>query len=252
MSRPRLSALVADETLKLRTVRLPALVAAATVAGTLVLAVQPVLGAGRQGRPSLGTIGAMLDVLDATGRGPLLALALGVVVTAGEHHHATLTATLLQTPDRGRLLAAKACTAALAGGALGLLGVATAVAVGAPTGALRIDLLNADIAWHVVGMLAAYPVYALLGAGVGAVMGRSQPLAVLLPTAWLLVLEALVLAAVDRDLLPWGLTGATGALVNAGDVVDVLPMWAGAAMLLGWSLLALLVGALRLTRADVT
>ena len=252
MSRPPLFALVATEGLKLRTVRLSALVAAATLAVTLALALQPVVGAGRQGRPSLGSVGAMLDVLDATSRAPLLALALGVLVTAGEHQHGTLTATLLQTPDRGRLLVAKACTAAFAGCALGLLGLVTTLVVGVAAGALRTDLLNADIAWHVAGMLATYPVYALLGAGVGAVMFRSQSLAVLLPTAWLLLLDALVISDVDRDLLPWSLTGATDALANAGDVVGVLPMPVGAALLLGWGLLALFAGVTRLVRADVT
>ena len=252
MSRPPLTALMATEGLKLRTVRLPALVAAATVALTVVLAVQPVLGAGRQGRPSLGTVGAMLGVLDAAGRGPLLALVVGVLVTAGEHHHATLTASLLATPARGRLVVAKGLTAALAGCVLGLLGLGATLAVGVPSGAVRRDLLNADIVWHVLGMLAAHPLYALLGAGIGAVMLRTQPLAVLLPVAWLLVLEVLLLGSVDRQLLPWGLTGATDALANAGDVVGVLPMWAGAGLLLGWALLLLLAGVTRVTHLDVT
>lgn len=252
MSRPTLSALIATEALKLRTVRLPALVAAVTVALTLVLAVQPVLEAGRRGRPSPGTVGAMLDVLDATGRGPLLALVVGVLMTAGEHHHATLSATLLQTPNRARLVLAKGLTAGLAGCVLGLLGLATTLAVGVPTGVVRPDLLNADIVWRVAGTLAAHPAYALLGAGVGAIMLRAQPLAVLLPVTWLLVLEGLVLGAVDRALLPWGLNGATDALANAGDVVGVLPIWAGAALLLGWALLALLAGVARMWRVDVT
>jgi ABC-2 type transport system permease protein len=252
MTRPPLAALVATEWLKLRTVRLPALVAAGTVALTMVLAVQPVLGAGRQGRPSLGTVGAELEVLDATGRGPLLALVLGVLVTAGEHRHATLTVTLLQTPDRARLVLAKSLTAAFAGCGLGLLSLAVTLVVGVPTGAVRPDLLNSDIGWHVAGMLAAYPAYALLGAGVGALLLRAQPLAVLLPVAWFLVLEGLVLGAVDRRLLPWGLTGATDALANAGDVVGVLPIWAGAALLLGWALLILVTGVARVTRMDVT
>lgn len=252
MSRPPVSALVATEWLKLRTVRVPALVAAATVALTLVLALQPVLGAGRRGRPSLGTAGAMLDVLDATGRGPLLALVLGVLVTAGEQHHATLTATLLQTPDRARLVLAKGLTAMVAGCVLALLGLAVTLSVGVPSGAVRPDLVNADIVWHVLGMLAAFPAYALLGSGVGALMLRAQPLAVLLPVAWFLVLEGLVLGTVDRRLLPWGLTGATDALANAGDVVGVLPIWAGAVLLLGWALLTLLAGAARVTRVDVT
>jgi ABC-2 type transport system permease protein len=252
MSRSPLSALLATELLKLRTVRTPALVAAACVSVTLVLALQPVLGAGRAGRPSSGTVGAMLEVLDATDRVPLIALALGVLVTAGEHHHATLSATLLQAPDRTRLMVAKGLAAVLAGGALGLLGLTTVLAVGVPTGAVRADLLNTDIVLHVAGMLAAHPLYALLGAGFGAVLFRSQPLAVLLPVTWLLVLEELVVASVDRQLLPWSLTGATHALAHAGDVVGVLPMGTGAVLLTAWALLVLFAGGAVLTRADIT
>ena len=252
MNGPALSAHVATEWLKLRTVRSPMLVAAATTLLTLVLAVQPVLAAGQRGRPSTGTVGALLAVLDATGRGPLLALVVGVLVTADEHHHATLTATLLQTPDRVRLVVAKGLTAAAAGSLLGLLGLATALAVGAAAGAVRPELLNADIVWRVAGTWAAHPAYAVLGAGLGALVLRSRALAVLLPLVWLLALEALVLGTLDHRLLPWGLTGATHALANAGDVVGVLPIWAGAALLLGAALLTLLAGVAHVARMDVT
>lgn len=252
MSRWHLSALVATEWLKIRTVRAPALLAGATVAVTLVLALQPVVGAGRQGRPSLGTIGAMLGVLDATSRGPLLAVVVGVLVIAGEHHHATITTTLLQTPERTALVVAKALTAALVGLGLGLLGLTTTLAVGLPTGAVRPDLLNADIVWRVLGLLLAYPAYGLLGVGVGALLLRSQAAAVLVPVAWLLVLESLVVGSLDRRLLPWSLTGATAALANAGDLPGVLPIWGGALLLAGFALLVLLAGVARVARTDIT
>jgi hypothetical protein len=252
MSRWHLSALVATEWLKVRTVRAPALLAGATVGVTLVLALQPVVGAGRQGRPSLGTIGAMLGVLDATSRGPLLAVVVGVLVVAGEHHHATITTSLLQTPARTPLVVAKAVTAALVGLGLGVLGLATTLAVGLPTGAVRTDLLNADIVWRVVGLLLAYPAYALLGVGVGALLLRSQAAAVLVPVAWLLVVETLVVGSMDRHLLPWSLTGATAALANAGDLPGVLPIWGGALLLAGFALLVLLAGVARVARTDIT
>lgn len=252
MNRPRLSALVATEWLKLRTVRTPLVLAAATVVLTVMLAVQPVLGAGRQGRPSLGTVGAMLAVLEADTRGALLALVLGVLVTAGEHHHDTITTSLLHTPVRARLVAAKAVAAAAGGLVLGVLGLATTLAVGVPTGAVRRDLLNPDIVWRVLGLLAAYPLYAVLGAGVGALLARSQPVAVLLPVAWLVFVEDLVVGTVDRHLLPWTLGGATAALANAGDVARVLPIWGGAALLAAAALLAVLAGASYAARTDIT
>lgn len=247
-----MTSLMATEWLKLRTVRAPALLALVTVLLSLLLALQPVLGAGRQGRPSLGTVGAMLGVLDATSMGPLLALVLGVLVLTGEQHHATLSATLLQTPVRVRLVAAKAVVASLAGLVLGTLGLLTTLAVGVPTGAVRLDLLNPDIVSRALGLLAGYPVYAVLGVGVGALLTYSQPVAVLLPLAWLLVMEDMVVGAIDRHLLPWTVAGATEALGNAGDVADVLPVWAGAAVLVGYTMVALVAGAVRVDRADIT
>lgn len=252
MSTGRLAALVATEWLKLRTVRAPALLAAATVGVTLVLALQPVLGAGQQGRPSPGTVGAMLGVLDATSRGPLLAMVFGVLVIAGEHHHGTFTTTLLQTPARTPLVVAKAVTAALVGLGLGLLGLATTLAVGVPAGAVRSDLLNADIVWRVLGLLLAYPAYGLLGVGVGALLLRSQAVAVMVPVTWLLAVESLVVGFLDRHLQPWSITGATAALANAGDLPGVLPIWAGALLLAGFALLVLLAGVTRVARTDVT
>jgi hypothetical protein len=246
------TALLAAEWLKLRTVRLPLLLALAAVVLTLVSALQPVIQAGRQGTASIGTAGAMLAVLGSTGRGPLLALVFGVLLVSAEYHHATITPVLLQTPARGRLLAAKAMVGALGGMGLGVLGLGTSLGVGALSGAVRSDLLNGDVVWRVVGLLLAHPAYALIGVGIGALLARSQAVAVLVPLTWLLVGEHLVVSALNRHLLPWSLSGATAALANAGDVADVLPVWGGAAVLFGFAFLITALGALRITRADVT
>ena len=245
-------ALLATEWLKVRTIRLPVLLAAGAGALTLVLALPPVLGAGRRGNPSVGTAGAMLAVLDAMGRGPLVALVLGVLLVTAEQHHGTITPVLLQTPSRARLLLAKAALGVLAGGGLGLLGLVTAMAVGILSGAVTTDLMNADIAWRLAGLLLAHPAYALFGVGVGALAARSQPIAVALPVAWLLFGEAMLIQTVNRDLRPWGMTGATEALANAGNVTGVQPIWVGGALLLVFALLAVAGGTVRLARADVT
>lgn len=249
---PTWMALVSAEWLKVRTVRLPALLAATAVALTLVLALQPVLSAGRNGSPSLGTAGALLAVIGSTSRGPLVALVLGVLVVTAEHRHATLTPVLLQTPSRARLLAAKSAFAAMGGLGLGLLGLATSLSVGALSGAVRPGLLNADIAWRVTGLALAHPLYALLGVGVGALAARSQPVAVLIPVVWLLFGEAMVVNVVDARLLPWSLNGAVAALANAGDLAGVLPIWAGGLLLLACASVAVGAGTVRTVRADVT
>src|SRR3954463_13842848 len=107
------------ERLKLSPPGVRCLLAASAPAVTAVLALQPVLAAGRNGSPSIGTVGATLAVLDALGRGPLAALVLGVLVVTSDVRHKTLATSLLQAPDRVRLLGAKAGAAALLGLALG-------------------------------------------------------------------------------------------------------------------------------------
>ncbi len=51
-----------------------------SLALTALLGVQPVLKAGRNGVPSIGTVGAELAVLDVMGRGGVTALAIGVLI----------------------------------------------------------------------------------------------------------------------------------------------------------------------------
>ncbi|HEU4347876.1 MAG TPA: hypothetical protein VFR35_08815, partial [Actinoplanes sp.] len=65
-------ALIRTELLALRTTRLPWALLAGAVLLTAVLAVNPVLTAGTGGAPSIGTAGALLAVLGATGRGSLV------------------------------------------------------------------------------------------------------------------------------------------------------------------------------------
>jgi hypothetical protein len=52
-------------------------------------------------------------------------------------------------------------------------------------------MVNGDIGAAVVGLLLAYPLYALLGVGLGALL-LSQPVAVVLPLLWTALLERLL------------------------------------------------------------
>jgi ABC-2 type transport system permease protein len=96
--------MIRTELLKLRTVRGPSLLVAVGVLLTAFLALQPAIRAGSGGTPSVGTAALMLVLLSAAGHGQLLALVIGVVSVTGERRHGTLTATLLQTPHRIRLM----------------------------------------------------------------------------------------------------------------------------------------------------
>jgi len=242
--------MIGTELLKLRTVRAPGLLLAVGVLLAAFFALQPVALAGSAGTPSIGTAALMLTVLSAAAHGQLLALVIGVVAVTGERRHGTLTATLLQTPHRARLLYAKAVAVALVGLVLGLLSVVVAAGVATSSGALRGTLVNGDVVLAVAGQVLAYPLYGLLGVGIGALLMASQPIAVLLGVAWFLILETYV-ADLAGNLSAWLPERLTAALANNGEVPHLVPVWAGGLGLLGYGLLMAGAGARRLARSDV-
>jgi hypothetical protein len=243
--------MIGTELLALRTTRLPWLLVVGALLLTGVLATNAVIGAGVGGAPSIGTAGAMLAVLGAVGPGRLVILMLGVLAVTAEFRHATATATFLRTPRRVRVLAAKAGAVVAVATIAAAADLATALAVGLATGALPWPLVNPDVALHVFGLLAAYPLYGLIGVAAGALI-VFQPVAVLLPLAWVLYLEDFTLRFLPETAVPWSLTGVTAALAHSGTTVDVLPAAAGGAVLVAYALLLFAFGAARLARRDIT
>jgi len=104
----------------------------------------------------------------------------------------------------------------------------------------------------VLGLVLTYPLYALLGVAVGALLTRNQPLAVIVPMVWLLGVEGLAMSALPRPAGTWSIEGVTGALQHAGNVPYLLPVWLGGAALLSYALLLLAGGAFQLNRTDIT
>jgi ABC-2 type transport system permease protein len=244
-------AVVQSELLGLRTAPSRWLLIVGAVLCTCVLAVRPVVESGKAGHPSIGTAAAMLAVLGAVGAGRFVVLLLGVLTVTGEFRHGTVTATFLHTPQRVRVLAGKVAATLLVGMALAAMDVVLVLAIGTSTGAVAPSLLNGDIALRVLGLLLAYPVYGLLGVGIGALV-IYQPAAVLLPLAWVLFLEDLVFHLVPRTWQPWSLSNVTSALANAGHVRDLLPVLGGAAALLTYAVLFLGIGVARVVHRDIT
>jgi hypothetical protein len=197
-------------------------------------------------------VGAALGVIDAVGRGALVALLLGVLVVTLEFRHQTAGPTLLQTPNRIRLVVAKAAASSLVGLALGMAALLIVLGIGMVSGAVRPELVNSDIALRVLGLALTYPLYALLGVAVGALLTRNQPFAVIVPVVWLLAVEGLAMSALPRPANTWSIEGVTDALQHAGNVPYLLPVWLGGAALLSYALLLLAGGAFQLNRTDIT
>ncbi|MBO0806464.1 MAG: hypothetical protein J2P25_25725, partial [Nocardiopsaceae bacterium] len=106
------------EFLKLVTTRLVAAMTGLAVALTALIGVLEAVTAGTgkgMAIPSLATAGGLRDNLAATGFALLVAALLGVAVASGEFRLKTATDTYLDQPSRGRVLAAKAVAAAVAG-----------------------------------------------------------------------------------------------------------------------------------------
>jgi ABC-2 type transport system permease protein len=244
--------LLRTELLKLTTTRWPWILVAVTLAATAVQALQPVYKSGRDGDPTVGTALAELAVLDALGRGALVALLLGVLIVTSEFRHNTVTGSLLQSPRRGQVVTAKALVAVLVGLALAVAALAIVLAIGLVSGAIQPQLVNGDIVLRVIGLVLTYPLYGLLGTATGCLLATNQPLAVVIPFLWFAGLEAFALSEVSQNVRIWSFMGTTAALQNAGDVPLVLPIWAGAGALLGYGLLLFGAGALRIAHADIS
>lgn len=244
-------ALIRAELLALRTVRMPWALLVTAVVLTAALAVDPVVNAGTAGAPSIGTAAALLAVLGSTARGGLTVLVLGVLAVTAEFRHGTASAAFLGTPQRARVLVAKGAAVMLAGVAMAVADLAVASTVGLAAGVLQPSLVNPDIVLRVVGLLLAYPLYGLIGVGAGALVVY-QPVAVLLPLAWVVYLEGLALDLVPHPVAPWSVGGALAALANDGDFIDVLPMAVGGVLLVGYALVLLSLGATRVVHRDIT
>jgi ABC-2 type transport system permease protein len=230
------SALLASELLKVRTVRSPVLLLIAQLAITAI-GVVSVIGAdlldpGR--RP--------VQLAQVVANGLVVATVLGILLVTSEFRHGTITPTFLIEPRRERLVAAKLAVGAVAGLAFGLASTALMLAVAVPWLSARGAplALDGELAAVLLRLLVAFGLTAALGVGVGFLI-RSQVGAIVATLTWFLIAEALlplVGLLVDRDqgaatvnrYLPGS---AFEALVSGGDG-NLLSAWASLALLLAY------------------
>jgi len=245
--------LVQAELLKLWTTRTARVLLALTAAGTAALVTLVLALAGRPGQPTLGD--DALRQLVGVPNGPLTlaALVLGVLGMAGELRHGTATATFLATPVRGRVVAAKLAAAALAGLAMALVATAVGLAVGLPwlhAKGIGAGLADPGLGLRVAGLAAAVALYAVLGTGLGALVGN-QFAAVVVGLLWLHGVEAILVGMLHRPGLGrWLPEGAATALTAPGD--GTLPMWAGGLLFAAYGLALALLGGRLMVRRDLT
>jgi ABC-type transport system involved in multi-copper enzyme maturation permease subunit len=256
--------LVRVELLKLRTMRVTYGLLAAAAAITALFAS---LEASRAGRavPPIGTAAGLGDVTTVGGVAMILAAVLGVIATSGEFRHTTATLTYLATPDRRRVLGAKAAATALAGACYGLAAGITATITGLAFAAAdgdHVTLSAATLAGHIAGAAAGAALLAAVGVGIGSLI-RAQLAGVIGVFVWCMVIESILGASISaiRAYLPY--TAATtlgGAKLGAGafgpgysvSSQGALPFLAAAALIAATATAISLLAEQTTVRHDIT
>jgi ABC-2 type transport system permease protein len=194
----------------------------------------------------------------------LFTLAIGVIAMAGEFRHQTMTATVLASPRRWRVVVAKLVAMVIVGGGYGLVSALAGVIVAAPIVAARGSsprLLTDGVPRTLALAVLAVALWAIVGLGMGTLM-RNQVVALLVSVgvAWIgeailqIVLALLHWTAVLK-FLPSMATGALVAPATAtGTGLDIhyLPWWGGALVLLGYAAVSGGLGAALVLRRDIS
>ena len=245
--------LVRTELLKLRTTRTVPIVLGVAFVLSCLRAAQVFVNAGKVGAASLGTTAATRDLLLAPAVGSLVLLVVGVLAVSSETRYATIEWAFLQTPARGRVIAAKALAVAAVAVAYAVVATVLIAGVAALVMAQRgvaLDAVNDQLVLALVGTLLGLPLHAILGVGIGALI-RNQLAAVLVPLGWFVVVETLLPAYGLGRVVRWLPGGAVAALARS-EAPGVLPMPVGAVLLVAYAGAALAAGIALTRRRDLT
>ncbi|WP_243399005.1 ABC transporter permease [Cryobacterium zongtaii] len=221
-------------------------------------------GGGGTDLTSLGSV-PLLIYSFASSVGYVFPVLLGALATTGEFRHQTLTPTFLATPKRGRVLGAKTIALFVVGAALGVVGLAASVGVGALVlGGFGVDPLLADgDTWALIGRtVLAMALWAVIGVGLG-VLVPSQVASIVIVLAFTQFVEPLLRFAatfteVTADIGKFLPGAASDALVGesfyalTSPGMAVLTSWQGGLVLLAYGLAATVGGYFISWKRDVT
>jgi ABC-2 type transport system permease protein len=248
---------IRTELLKLRTIRLPLGLLATAVGLTALVTILGAAGAGGSGHmapPPLNTAAGLGAILNRTGFGMLMAAVFGVTVASGEFRHGTATTTYLATPDRVRVLIAKAIVAAGVGLLFGLVAAGLTTGIGLAFVAAKgyqVALSWGTIARFAAGAILGSGLLAAAGVGLGSLL-RSQLAAIITAFAWGLVVEQVIGGLFDSTQAYLPYTAATtmaGATLGGG--TSPLPFAAAAALVAGVAALLSAVAARTTVQSDI-
>ncbi len=242
--------LVYAELLKLTTTRI-LLWLGLLILGLVTLIIS--LTAGNNSTDELAQAAHQRDLLTPAAISALVALILGIVVSAGEYAHGTVGQTFLVAPVRFRVIAAKLVAAALVGVGLALVAEVGAYVLAAlwlygksaPSHLATPDTLQLFASTLLAGAIAA-----LIGVGLGALL-RRQTAAIVLALVWLLVGEPLLAIGSAQPYAPGHTVVAVA--VNAGrSSEELLHFWPATLLGLFYATVLALLGTLLVEQSDVT
>lgn len=184
----------------------------------------------------------------------LFAVVAGTLVFTSEVQHGTLAGALTARPSKPIIVTAKAIVSAALGLAMGALGIAGGLVGGVASGMDTGDMSGAaaGIGWALV-LTTLAPV---LGLGVGLVVRHAAGAATTV-LVWALAIETVVRGMVPATvsrLMPFsaahGLLGTRGAADTPETLAAELSKLGNAMVIGTWSLAALAIGSLLLSRRD--
>jgi ABC-2 type transport system permease protein len=252
------TSLVRAELIKLRSIRMPLWLLLTALALVVLLVLVTV--------PTGDTAGDALSLHDSdllarvvgvgTAAGQVVVLVLGILSFTQELRCGTATTTFLVTPDRRRVLVAKALALVVAGlvvaaATMTLNLVLTVIVIHARGGAV---VWSGELFAVLAAAVAVMALYGPIGVALGALV-RSQIAAVAGALVWLLAVEGFLitlLPAIGR----WMPGGATAGLLQEGRAATthgaLLPAWAAGLVLLGYAAVIGLLGSTVALRQDLT
>jgi ABC-2 type transport system permease protein len=199
---------------------------------------------------------AATSALSHTGIAALTSLIFGILGTAGEYRHGTITDTYLSFPRRQRVLTAKLTVYALAGLVYGVASAVTALAmslIGWSARGYSFPVGRAST-WGILGGgILVNVAFAVLGAGLGALV-RNVVVAITAALAWIAVVETIMGQLIGSSLSRWLPFASSESLdgVRLSGPGGVLPAWGGATLLIVYAALFATAAYLLTLGRDVT
>ncbi|NEM05160.1 ABC transporter permease [Geodermatophilus normandii] len=253
-----MTALVRAEWTKLFTTRvwIGLLLGACLMAGGFAALFTGLAGVEQNGQPGLPAVGTPQYeevVFSVAANASVLFLILGIIGMTQEYRHRTATPTFLTTPRRGRVVVGKLLAYAAAAVPFALLVLAVVVAVVLVYAGARgaAPSLDADNLRTLAAAGLVLVVFAVIGVGIGALL-RNQVGAIVGALVYLYVAEPIISSiGAIQGAYKWLPGGAVQAITSDFQAPDLLEPWQGGLLLLGYGLLAALLGTFLAVRRDV-